>query len=115
MVGVPLREFVVFLEEPALPPLVDGTGLDLLEPFGVPPGLPLKEPDEDPDMLLVGPCPGPLPRSVLPEFAPCTVVEGLGGETNGSQASARPSKLFVKKASRSLSSLFLSNAARYRS
>jgi hypothetical protein len=102
---VPLREFMVFFERPALPLLVEGTGLDLLKPPGVPLGRPLSEPVEDPEMLLVGPWPGPLPRSVLAAFVACHGVEVLGGETNGSHASERPSKLLVKKASRSRSSL----------
>lgn len=111
--GVPLLELPPLRELPPLPlPLVEGTGLDFLDPFGVLPGRPRKDPVEDPEMLLMGVCPGLLPKSALPTPEPCPCARG-GLDTNGNRASNRPNQLLVKNASRSLSSLLRSNAVRY--
>ena len=106
--GVPLLDLLPFLEPL---PLTEGTGLDLRELVGVLPGLP--RPDDDPDTVLEGAC--PTLKSPEPS-TPCMLADCTCAGPNvdhGSFASARPTKVLVKKASFSRSSLFRSNAARY--
>lgn len=113
--GVLLLDSILLALQGPLP--LEGAGLDFLDPLGVLPKRPLFEVEvDDPLILRLALCSNPPPSSPFSPFPTGSV--GLGGGCHGPSgfqgrtARSLPMYVRVKNASRSFSSLRLSNADR---